>query len=145
MSSVKKIKDKLSDPINQAVIILTGCLFFQIFSLLLTANAVPENNTGPWIVAGASTLFYAFVNAVVSLQGEQIGTYFTRAVSGYFLMLLGSAAMAYAFAGFSAAGSASIRWIFIMITFSYFIFITIAFFMRKIINYAQRQDTEHRS
>ena len=142
MSQLDNIKNRLLDPIGQAVLLLVTCLLCQLAAMIIFFESDGEQST-PWICAGAFTLFYAFLNAVVSLQGET-KTYFSRSFYGYFLILFGSATLAYVFSSFSFDGSASIRWIFIMITFSYFIFITIAFFMRKIINYAQRQDTEHR-
>ncbi len=143
MSQYDKIKTRFLDPVSQAVLLLSVCLLSQLISLLLYYGSEGESSA-PWILAGAFTLFYAFVNAVVSLQANN-PAYFSRSFYGYFMILAGSALIAYAFSGFSFRGAASIRWIFMIITFSYFIFTTIAFFMRKIINYAQRQDTEHRN
>ena len=140
---IDALKDRFTDPMSQAVLLLIACLLTMLLGLVWSAGVLPEDNNTPWIIAGAFTLFYASVNAAISLQ-DSSNAYFSKSITGYIIMMLLSAGLAYAFAGFTAAGAASIRWIFVIITLSYFIFLTIAFFMRKIIDYAQRQDTERR-
>ena len=61
---------------------------------------------------------------------------------GFIILLIFSFGFATAVSDTSAIDKRSIKWIFFTITFSYFIFLMIAYFMRRIIEYAQKQDTE---
>ncbi len=132
-------------PIAQAVVLAVCCLVFQFLAFLIRASTGSEDVSAVWIISAACVLFFAFLNAILALQAESVGTYVVGSFSGYFLVLLGCVGIAYGFALGSTDGAESIRFIFAIITFAYFIFLTIAVLMRKIIDYAQRQDTEHKT
>ncbi len=136
-------KGRMTEPLAQAFFLLIACLFSQLIALVYLSFQSTEKTTIYWILSATFTLLYGFFNAVISLSVSAEGSYFSRSMKAYVLLLVGSSGLAFAFSGLSTDGAASIRWIYMMVTFSYFIFITIAFFMRKIIDYAQRQDTEH--
>ncbi|NND32860.1 MAG: hypothetical protein HKN76_09735 [Saprospiraceae bacterium] len=68
--------------------------------------------------------------------------YVRDALYGFIVLMIFSFMLATILSNISDGDKRSVRWIFFTITFSYFIFLMIAYFMRKIIEYAQRQDTE---
>ena len=130
-------------PLHQAAMLIISCLLVQLIALVVAVSLPSLSFGSPWIISGAFTLFYAFLNALLLLNTEQMNRYFSHSFYGYFLVLFLGAGMAYVFALANPASAESMRFIYGIITFSYFIFLTIVFFMRKIIEYAQRQDTEH--
>ena len=142
MISATAIKTRLENPIGQAVLIIIASIFVQLLSLMLY-SATNEAGDLAWMIAGAFALFYGFFNAVFLLSVDQVNNYISKSFTGYFLVMLVGAGLAYVInLQWPSENVTSMRWIFMIITFSYFVFITIVFFMRKIIEYAQRQDTE---
>ena len=77
------------------------------------------------------------------LKASSIHTYLKQSFYAYFAVLILSGGMAYVFSlGIEQGVCTSMRLIYGAITFAYFVFLMIVYFMRKIIEYAQRQDTE---
>ena len=98
----------------------------------------------PWIVSASFMLLFAFFNAILLLKAENMGLYVSQSSYCYIGMMLGTALFAYGVSAVTLGEAGSIRWIYIIITVCYTIFMIIVFLMRKIIEYAQRQDTEHK-
>ena len=80
-------KNRISDPLAQAGMLLIGCLFCQLIALLVSIGS-DEINSIPWIIAGTTTLCYAFFSAVISLQTKNVAKYFSRSVIGYFYFII---------------------------------------------------------
>ncbi len=140
--SVDAIKTRLENPLGQATVIIVAVVVVQLMSLIIYGSTDRAGDAA-WIIAGAFALFYGFFNAVFLLGAENPNSYISKSFTGYLLVLLFGAGLAYIInLQWPSQNSTSMRWIFMIVTFSYFIFITIVFFMRKIIEYAQRQDTE---
>ncbi len=143
-SIMNDIRQRIGNPLVQAALIISACLMTQLIALILSTLEGLGTNT-PWVIAGAFTLFYAFFSAVLSLKAERALVYFSRSIYGYLIVLVGTGLLAYAFSNFRWETAGSMSWIYFILTFSYLVFITIAYFMRKIIDYAQRKDTEHKA
>ncbi|MCB0665604.1 MAG: hypothetical protein KDC80_07265 [Saprospiraceae bacterium] len=141
---MKKILQSLDHPIRQSVWLLIGCTIIQLLVLLFFASEKAPHFYH-WIVSATILLLYAFFNSVYFLKVTDTGSYVRNSIYGFVILLVGSFGFAAAFSHLPDVDKMSVRWIFFMIIFSYFIFLTIAFFMRKIIEYAQRQDTESKT
>lgn len=140
-----KLVAGLENPIKLAILLLIAGMMAQIFSLVLYSNKNDAVNFSHWIVASTILLLYAFFNSVYLLKTRDLTTYFRRSVYGFLILLVSGFGFATAFSQLERYDQRSVRWILFMIVFSYFIFLTIAYFLRKIIEYAQRQDTESKS
>lgn len=141
---MKKIVDSLDHPIRQAIWLLLAGLVGQILVLLIYLS---ENTTHfyHYVVSATILLLYAFFNSVYLLKTQQLTEYVRNSIYGFVILLVSGFGMASAFSNLPDADRMSVRWIFFMIIFSYFIFLTIAYFMRRIIEYAQNQDTESKN
>jgi hypothetical protein len=140
-----KLISGLDNPIKLAILLLIAGLLAHVFSLVFYAIEDDTVNFSHWIVASTILLLYAFFNSVYLLKTKDLTTYFRRSVYGFLILLVSGFGLATAFSQLERYEQRSVRWILFMIIFSYFIFLTIAFFLRKIIEYAQRQDTESKS
>ncbi|MCB0686011.1 MAG: hypothetical protein KDC53_05785 [Saprospiraceae bacterium] len=138
---MKKIISSLDNPIKLSIWLLVVCLVVQLLILLanMSSNSVHFYH---WITSSTILLLYAFFDAVYLLKTDNLSEYFRNSIYGFLILLISGFGFAKAFSHLPAADQLSVRWIFFMIIFSYFIFLTIAYFMRKILEYAQRQDTE---
>ncbi len=140
--SIDAIKKRLENPLGQATLIIIAVVVVQLMSLIIYGSTDTAGDAA-WIIAGAFALFYGFFNAIFLLGADNPNSYISKSFTGYLLVLLFGAGIAYIISlQWPSQNSTSMRWIFMIVTFSYFIFITIVYFMRKIIEYAQRQDTE---
>ena len=140
----QKLAEGFKKPVFQAMVVMVGCLVVQLITLLFVALTGQSYGHLPWILSGACLLFYAFFNAIILLKANNLVKYATRSLLGFVSVLLFSGGIAYAFSSIGLGNSGSIGWIYFIITFSYFLFVIIIYLMRKIIEYAQRQDTEHK-
>ncbi len=138
------IRGKIDKPIFQAIVLVLSCLLLQMLAFLIYNNTSAEVALVPWIISGAFTLLYAFFSAIMLLKTRDINAYLIQSVAGYVIVLLLGGGLAYAFSLGVEGGFDSMRLIYSLITFSFFVFLTIVFFMRKIIEYAQRQDPDNR-
>lgn len=140
-----KLISGLENPIKLAILLLIAGMVAHVFCLVLYATKDDAVNFSHWIVASTILLLYAFFDSVYLLKTRDLTTYFRRSVYGFLILLVSGFGFATAFSQLESYEQRSVRWILFMIVFSYFIFLTIAFFLRKIIEYAQRQDTESKS
>lgn len=93
-----------------------------------------------WIIVGTFLLFYALFNSILSLNAEDITQYWSHSTGGYAVLLLVSSSVAWLFSGKSIGEADSFRWIFMVLTFGYLLFLCITRFVRKIVRTAQRED-----
>ena len=121
---------------------MASCLVLQLILFIAYSSTTGVIAHMPWIISGAFVLFYAFLNAMLLLKASSINTYLKQSFYAYFAVLFLSGGMAYVFSLGIEQGFTSMRLIYGAITFAYLVFLMIVYFMRKIIEYAERQDTE---
>jgi predicted benzoate:H+ symporter BenE len=94
-------------------------------------------------LAASFLLIFGVFNALVFLSVQQAGKYWSQSIFSYagFALLGGLCAMF--FSGVSLSEAGSFRWIYLVITFSYLIFLSIGGFMKAIVHVAQKADTRN--
>lgn len=132
------IYSKVTPLIQAAISIGLGLLFMlTCLSFEETLALRPEK---PWVFASTFLLFYAIFNIVFSFNAENPEKYWTQAVIGFVISVLGLSLFAYLISGLSINNAGSIRWIFIVITVSYLVFMSMARAMRFIVEFAQKEE-----
>lgn len=144
-SDMKRLLAVIEKPFGQVAFLAASSLFAHLILLVIMQSGSEAGHFYHWVISASILLLYAFFNAVYLLKTDQINIYLRNALYGFIVLLLFTFGIAAALSSVSAEDSRSVKWIFFTITFSYFIFLMIAYFMRKIIEYAQRQDTETNS
>jgi quinol-cytochrome oxidoreductase complex cytochrome b subunit len=142
---MNKLINSLEDPIRQSIILLMLNLIGQLLVLVFSQQEEQVANFSSWIITASFLLLYAFFTSVYLLKTDNVSVYVRNSLYGFLILLVAGFGLATVFSQLSPDEKRSIRWILFMIIFSYFVFLTIAFFMRKIIEYAQSQDTESKS
>lgn len=66
--------------------------------------------------------------------------YWTRSILGYIALAGIGALLAWGFSSLSINDAGSYRWIYIVLTFGYLFFLSMIGFMRKIVDFAQREE-----
>ena len=132
-------------PVYQAIVILVGIpavlLLFMIPSWIGIYD-LPQHF--PWTIAAAFTLLFAVGNSVLSLGATDQNKYWGNSIMTYMVVVLLGGFMAYLFSGLSIYEAKSFRWIYIVFTFGYLLFLCIIRAMRKIVQIAQEQDARLR-
>jgi len=139
------LKDRVRDPKIQALLILASCLAFQALAATLNALYIVDVEVmAYWVISAAFLLLYALFNAIIFLNSSRITWYWSRSLYCYLGLLLVLSVSGYLFSRISIGEADSIRWIYFIISLCYVIFLIIIYLMRKIIEYAQKQDTEYK-
>jgi len=125
-------------PVQTGVSILLG-LFFMLTCTMFEGSleARPER---PWVFASTFLLFYAIFNVVFSLSAENAERYWTQAVIGFVVCVLALGCLAYLISGLGINDAGSFKWIFIVITIIYLVFMSIVRAMKGIVDFAQKEE-----
>jgi hypothetical protein len=142
-NSNSSFMDRMSNPIIQASIVLSGVLIFMLVTKILKwSGSVIVNNSIFWVIAGAAILFFALFNSVISLSVKDMNQYWTRSTASYTVLMVSSGCFAYLFSSMTMTEAGTFKWIFMVLTFGYLLFLSIMRFMRKIVQIAQQEDNK---
>ena len=98
----------------------------------------------PWTVAAAFTLLFGVANSVLSLAADDQNKYWGGSIMCYMAVLVFGGFIAWLFSGLNVYEAKSFRWIYIVFTFGYLLFLCMVRAMRKIVQIAQKQDARLR-
>ncbi|MBL7818342.1 MAG: hypothetical protein JNL70_25240 [Saprospiraceae bacterium] len=93
-----------------------------------------------WIIAGTAILLFALFNSVLSLSAKDMNLYWTRAIPTYAALMVTNGTLAYLFSSMAMHEAGTFRWIFMVLTFGYLLFLSMMRFLRKIVQIAQKED-----
>ena len=132
---------KAYNPALQAAIIFgAGLLVTAGSKLIQSAGILHVGERFPWLCAAAFLLFFALFNSIFSLSAKDINKYWTRSLLAYAFLVILSGLCAWAFSSISINQAGSYRWIFIVLTFGYLVFLSMMGFMKTIVEYAEKED-----
>lgn len=97
----------------------------------------------PWMTAAVFMLCFAVFNSVFSLSAENMMKYWGRSVYSFMGLAVTSGMLAWLFSSMTISEAGSYRWIFIVVTMSYLVFLSMMAMMRRIVDFAQREEWNH--
>ncbi len=133
--------DRTRDPIVQAGITLIAILLVILISELidLTGLVLVEEDF-PWLTAASFLLFFAVFSSLASLIAKNRVKYWGRSIYSFMGLALGAGLLAWGFSRLPIGDAGSYRWIFIVVTISYLVFMSIMNLMRTIVDFAQKEE-----
>lgn len=137
----KSIYAKAMNPFTQCGIVLlcfVGILLISRSAVLLGVSV--KDDTMPWTLAATFLLFYVLFNSVFSLSAKDDNSYWTKSFIAFAGFAVLSGAVAYFVAGLTVEEIGPYKWIYIVISFVYLVFISIIGFMKRIVKFAQREE-----
>lgn len=138
------IFEKAINPITQAGITFTGVIVVILLAKLVNLTGLLEvPDRFPWMTAASFLLVFALFNSVFSLTAENMLKYWGRSVYCFLGLAFTSGLMAYLFSSMSIDEAGSYRWIYIVLTIGYLVFLGMMAFMRQIVEFAQREEWNH--
>ncbi len=130
---------------QQAIAVLIGMPVMMLLFMIPSWLGMFElADYFPWTVAAAFTLLFGVINSVLSLGAKDQNKYWGSSIMSYMGVLVVGGLMAWLISGQSIYEAKSFRWIYIVFTFGYLLFLSVVRAMRKIVQIAQEQDARLR-
>ena len=128
-------------PYKQVAYVLGIVLVFDIFYLIGSAisDTLFAPNT-PWVTSLAFLLVYAVFGAVMSIPSKDQNIYWRDAIVAFFLLMVSASLLAWLISGLTIDEAGTFRWLYLVVTMGFVIFLAIVRSMRKIVELAQKQD-----
>ncbi len=94
----------------------------------------------PWTITASFILFYAVWNSLVSLLASNLENYWGRSISSYIVLAGLSGLTAWFFSSLTINEAGPYRGIYIVLTIGYLVFLSVIGFMKKIVEFAQKEE-----
>lgn len=129
------------NPYRQFGIVMIVFSVILILSEIVGASGITAIDPAfPWTLAASFLLFFSIFNSVYSLTAKDDNTYWTKSFICFAAMAALSGLIAYLVAGLSFEDIGPYKWIYIVITFVYLVFLSIIGFMKRIVAFAQKEE-----
>ena len=137
----KSILDRKISPFAQLGAVMILAVILMIFTSFLPE--IPYSSTGkirPWVVLCSMILFFALVNSILSFAAEDGNKYWLHSIISFSLLLVLGGLIAWAMSGVSIHDAGSVKWLYMVLTFGYLVFLSIVNLIKLLVNLAQKQD-----
>lgn len=135
-----RIHTKLQNPLLQVAVILVLILLANAVAKMVQVFGFEVEQRLPWTISTTFILFFAVLNALMSLSSGNLEKYWGRSILAYLFLAGGAALMAWLFSSLSIDEAGPYRWIYIVLTFGYLFFLSLIGFIKKIVDYAQKEE-----
>jgi hypothetical protein len=128
-------------PIKQAGLVFAGALLLMLLGWLSTvSNVFPTGKLFAWSIATAFTLLFAMLNSLISLTADSFAKYWGSSMYSYMALAFANGLAAWGFSGVPLGEAESFRWIYVVITVGFLVFLSLVNFMKKIVQFAEREE-----
>jgi drug/metabolite transporter (DMT)-like permease len=136
--------NKSLHPPYQALLCFVAALVFTLVGKLAQwTNLLEVPARFPWMTSASFLLLFAMFNSVSSLAVDNMMKYWGRSIYSFLGLAVASGLVAYLFSSLSISEAGSFRWIYFVLTFGYLVFLSIVTFMRRIVEFAQKEEWNH--
>lgn len=94
----------------------------------------------PWVVQCGMILFFALINSVLSFGATDGNKYWLHSIISFATLLVTGGLMAWGISGISIGNAASVKWIYVVLTFGYLVFLSIVNLIKFLVKLAKKQD-----
>jgi len=139
------IFSKQINPFKQAGIVFLGSLLFTLlFKIFDWTGMAAQPDYLPYTMNAAGLLFFALFNSVMSLSYQNQNVYWLKSIIAYALFMIVGTLVSRYISGVPLDEAMSFRWLYIVFTIGYVVFLVIVRLMRKIVLIAKKQDARLR-
>ncbi|MEQ8703431.1 MAG: hypothetical protein RIC19_05910 [Phaeodactylibacter sp.] len=136
--------DRAYDPVIQAAVTFGAVILFILTAKLINLTGLMDiPQRFPWMTAASFMLLFAMGNSVFSLASENMLKYWGRSIYSYLGLAALSGVVAYFASSMSIDEAGSYRWIYLVLTVGYLVFLGMMAFMRQIVDFAQKEEWNH--
>ncbi len=133
--------ERKMDPIRQAVIFFGASVVFMLLTWLFDRTGWYERDPlFPWSIATAFLLLFAVFNSLMSLNADSFVQYWGRSIYSFLGLAFLNGAAAWLISGVPLNEAQSYRWIYIVVTFGFLVFLSMVNLIKKIVQFAEREE-----
>ncbi len=135
---------KAYNPFLQSAVAMGGVLAVTLGAKFIALTGLLDVPVRfPWMTAAVFMLCFALFNSVFSLSADNMPRYWGRSMYSFLGLAVFSGLMAWLFSSLTISEAGSYRWIFIVVTIAYLVFLSMMAVMRRIVDFAQREEWNH--
>lgn len=143
-NQTESIFSKTINPVYQAGLALAGVVVFSVAAKLVGMTGLTEvPQRFPWMSAASFLLLFALFNSVFSLTSKDLMKYWGRSMYCFIGLAATAAGAAYLLSSMTMSEAGSYRWIYIVVGIGYLVFLSLMAMLRKIVEFAQREEWNH--
>lgn len=132
---------RIDNPITQAVVVLAGAIVLMVGGWLLAVMHIFSGDPlFAWSIATAFMLLFALLNSLMSLRADSFTKYWGRSMYSYLGLALCTGLAAWLFSGIPLREAGTYRWIYIVVTVGFLVFLSMVNLMKKIVRFAEREE-----
>lgn len=129
-------------PLKQAAFFIGATLVvLGVIKILQLSGFVAQESTLSWEVSLMIILIFGVFNSVMGLPYKNQNDYWFYSTLAYIAVAVFGALLSFLFCNLGIDELGPFKWIYIVFTIAYLIFLSIIRAMRKIVQIAQKQDT----
>jgi hypothetical protein len=133
--------ERQHDPLKQALLVYAGALILMLLGWVIGKTGLyPVERLFAWTIATAFTLLFALYNSLMSLTAPNAIKYWGRSIYTYVALAVLNGLTAWLLSGVALNDAESYRWIYIVITFGFLVFLSMVNFIRRIVSFAEREE-----
>jgi drug/metabolite transporter (DMT)-like permease len=141
MSQPESIFARTFNPIYQAGMALGGVVLFSLVAKLAhSTGLVDVPQRFPWMAAASFMLLFALFNSIFSLSSENLMKYWGKSLYCFMGLAAGAGFFAYLLSSLTMNEAGSYRWIYIVVAIGYLVFLSMMAMLRRIVEFAQREE-----
>lgn len=134
---------KSYSPYIQSAVVLAISLVCMIMAKLVELAGIEMESTTAWLLAATFIMFFVIFNSVISLSSKNMEIYYRQSMLSFGGLVLISGLVAWLLTGVSLENAGYYKWIFIVLTVVYIVFMAIMGFMKFIVEFAQKEEWNH--
>lgn len=133
--------NKAHNPYRQALIVQAVSLIVMVGANLLDASGLFDiHERFAWLTAASFLLFFALFNSIFSLAAADMNQYWSKSMVSFMALGVLSALFAWFFSSVPMGEAGSYRWIYIVVTFGYLVFLSLMRLTKNIVEFAEREE-----
>lgn len=142
MNESSTIFEKSIPPVYQAVMAYGAILILSILVKLGEFIGIfAPSFMLIWIISASFLLLFGMFNSLFCLSAKSIGQYWSRSIFSYAGLAVMSGLTAWLFTSVSIGEAATFKWLYLVVTVGYLVFLSVVGFIRIIVEIAKQKDT----
>lgn len=116
------------------LVLILGAKLLEVMNLLETSERFP------WMTGAAMLFIFSMFAALLLVSTKDIPKYIGRAIYGFMGLVLSTNLVAWLFTGKTINEVGSYRWMYLVLTVGFVVFLGIMVFVRQIITFAEEEE-----
>lgn len=135
------LSDKLKRPPMQAVAVLAIALVLMFLGWAFTASGIITfEPLFAWSIGAAFMLFFAMMNSLLSIKAVSFTKYWGASMYSFMALAFCTSMSAWLFSGIPLKEAGSYRWIYIVVTIGFIVFLSLVNTVKIIVRFAEKEE-----